>query len=120
MADSKLSPTALALMQRIDGILSAIKTPDSLFSDEVVSMLSALSPDELDKLKPPGNSIGYWTDDVGFTRRLAAYVFGVSPETVGELPGSYYVVLQALIAQNFLKFLGGAMRGTTRGSSACV
>lgn len=119
MAEIKKTPSALAvgLMRRIDDILS--KTPKgALFSDEVQGMMASLTPDELDELKPPGNSIGYWTDDVGFTRRLAAHLFCVSTETIGELPGGYYVVLQSLIAQNFLKFLGGAMSGGMPGGSA--
>lgn len=98
-----------ALIDKIGKIINDRKGTGDLVHDDVLQTLMHMRPSDFDRLCPPPASRGYWTDDNEFCKRLACYVFGVSPETFDEMPAYYYPVVVSIISQNFINFMARAI-----------
>ena len=110
--DKKLSPPAQNLRSSLDAILSAAKDRPKGFAyiDQVLQdKLKGMASKDMLALDPPSVDAGIWTNDAGFCRRLGAYLFGVSPESVDELPWQHLVFFQQIITANFIKSLEAAV-----------
>lgn len=105
-----MTPTAQKLADQIQAILAETKGQGTFVSDRVQDKIGQMRPRDIDALQPPPISHGYWTDDNGFCRRLAGHIFDVSPETIDEMPLGLYPIMLSIVSQNFLAFLGRAIR----------
>lgn len=106
------NPSLEKFKSSVDEILSRMGTQKSLLDDGVQHTLSKMRASDFDRLRPPPLSeYKFWTDDVQFCKRLACYVFGVSSETLEELPVNYYPLVLSIISQNFVNFMAGAIPG---------
>lgn len=112
METRQLTPSAKALYDRISGILSAakLKKEDAFIDDALQSALMDMTTRDMLDLEPPSIDKGVWTNDSAFCIRLGSRIFGVSPESVEELPWQYYMLFTQITAANFLKSLGAATR----------
>lgn len=105
----KYSPTAARLVDAVRKIMKETKGKETLVHPEILAKMQAMRPADLDALKPPTISSGFWTDDIGFCKRLAGYIFEASPETIEEMPAGLYPVMLTIISQNFINFMVAAM-----------
>lgn len=107
-----ISPPAQRLVDELNRILSAAKSRpkgvayiDSGLQDTLKSMTSA----DMLELDPPSVDAGIWTSDPGFCKRLGARLFGVSPESVDELPWTHLIFFQQIVTANFIRCLEQAV-----------
>lgn len=98
------TPTAQALSNRLNAILRA---GTSFIDTELQERLKLLRPKDIDELHPPSimTAGGVWTNDSGFCRRLGAWLFDVSDETVEELSARDYQIFHAVVAANFTVYM---------------
>lgn len=101
------TPTAKALSERLNGILDG---GTNFIDPSLQSRLQSLRPKEIDALRPPSimTAGGVWTNDPGFCRRLGAWLFDVSDETVEELSARDYQIFHAAVAANFTRYMESA------------
>ena len=107
--DKKITPTAAKLMENIRKVMADTAGKDNFVHPELVAKLESMRPVDLEALNPPAMSRGFWSDDLGFCKRLAGYLFDASPETINEMPGGLYTVLLSITSQNYINFLARAM-----------
>jgi hypothetical protein len=110
-----LSPTATALVAKIQEVVRKTSGSGSMVCPDVQSLFEDMSPADFNALNPPPCSQGFFTDDAAFCARLGGHIFGASPETINELPLNYYNILLNVVSQNFLAFLGAAIQDCTPG-----
>lgn len=108
-----LSPTATALVAKIQDIIRKTSGSGSMVCPDVQALFEQMTPADFNKLNPPPCSNGFFTDDCAFCARLGGHIFEASPETVNELPLNYYNILLNVVSQNFLAFLGAAIQDCT-------
>lgn len=98
------TPTAKALSERLNKILNA---GANFIEQDLQARLQSLRPKDIDALNPPSVMAagGIWINDAGFCRRLGAWLFDVSDETVEELSARDYQILQAAVAANFTRYM---------------
>lgn len=103
-----LTPTAQALYDAINSILKAAKSrpKGSGYIDQaLVEKLKSMTSADMLALDPPSVDAGIWTSDNDFCRRLGAVLFGVSPESVDELPWTHLIFFQQIVTANFIRCL---------------
>lgn len=107
-----LTPSAQILMDKLKAILVAAKSRakglayiDQGIQDALVSMTAS----DMLELDPPSVEAGIWTNDTAFCRRLGARLFGVSPESVDELPWQHLIFFQQIVTANFIRSLEQAV-----------
>ena len=107
MSEKKeLTPSARRLRDSISSILAESKGREEGrgFVDQgMQDMLKSMSAAQMLELSPPSVEAGLWTNDAGFCRRLGARLFGVSVESVDELPWQYYLFFVQIVTANFIK-----------------
>lgn len=104
MAEQSLTPSAKILADRIRQILAQgkEKKPGEKFHDDALKgALLAMTTQDMLELDPPGIEAGLWTNDYTFCRALGARLFGVSPESVDELPWTLNLFFRQIVAANF-------------------
>ena len=107
-----MTPTAQALFSSLNAILTAAKgrPKGSAYIDQALQdKLKGMTSKDMLALDPPSVDAGIWTNDAGFCRRLGAYLFGVSPESVDELPWQHLIFFQQIVTANFIKSLEQAV-----------
>lgn len=112
MDSVELSPSAKQLQGRVIEIMQrsrGLPPGEGLIDDALQAGLTGLSTADMLKLSPPGTDSGVWTNDQGFCVRLGARIFGVSPESVNELPWQHYLFFTQIVAANFIRSMGGAI-----------
>lgn len=112
MAEQSLTPSAKILADRIRQILIDTKNSaaSTRFHDpDLMSALRAMTTQDMLDLDPPGIEAGIWTNDYGFCRRLGARLFGVSPESVDELPWTLNLYFRQIVTANFTDCLAEAV-----------
>lgn len=103
-----LTPTASILVERVGRILAEGREKHEY--TEVMTELKKLKPSDFDELGLPSLSAGAPpTDDIGFCRRLASRLFGVTSDTLDELPANSYIMLLRVVAQSFLLYMAEAI-----------
>lgn len=107
-----MTPPAQALLSALNTILTAAKSrpKGSAYIDQALQdKLKGMTSKDMLALDPPSVDAGIWTNDAGFCRRLGAYLFGVSPESVDELPWQHLIFFQQIVTANFIKSLEQAV-----------
>lgn len=108
-----LTPSAQNLYNDISEILRASKknkTPgEGFISQKLQDALRDMTAADMLALAPPSAETGVWTNDTGFCRRLGARIFGVSPESVNELPWQYFLFFVQIVNANFIRSMEGAI-----------
>lgn len=107
-----MTPPAQALLSALNSILTAAKSrpKGSAYIDQALQdKLKGMTSRDMLALDPPSVDAGIWTNDAGFCRRLGAYLFGVSPESVDELPWQHLIFFQQIVTANFIKSLEAAV-----------
>jgi hypothetical protein len=107
-----MTPPAQALFSSLNAILTAAKgrPKGSAYIDQALQdKLKGMTSKDMLALDPPSVDAGIWTNDAGFCRRLGAYLFGVSPESVDELPWQHLIFFQQIVTANFIKSLEAAV-----------
>lgn len=111
MPEQKLTPPAQSLKNSIDVILVAAKSrPKAVgfIDDGLQKTLKGMTSADMLELDPPAVDAGIWTNDTDFCKRLGARLFGVSPESVDELPWTHLIYFQQIVTANFIKCLAEA------------
>ena len=107
----KMTPPAQNLKKAIDEILVAAKSRPKAVAfhrQELQDTLKGMTTADMLELDPPGADAGIWTNDTAFCKRLGARLFGVSPESVDELPWTHLIYFQQIVTANFIKCLAEA------------
>lgn len=107
-----MTPPAQALLSALNAILTAAKSRPrgSAYIDQALQdKLKGMTSKDMLALDPPSVDAGIWTNDACFCRRLGAYLFGVSPESVDELPWQHLIFFQQIVTANFIKSLEAAV-----------
>lgn len=98
-----MSPEVNIFCEKIEKMARA--GVDTGFIDEdIQATLMGMSGRDLDALKPPVATA--MTEDRDFLLRLAAYLFGVSPETVRDAPARIGYWAEVAARTNFTVYLG--------------
>lgn len=108
----ELTPPAKQLQSRVIEIVSRSRgrqDGEGLIDDALQTALTSMCTKDMLDLSPPGTDVGIWTNDTGFCVRLGARIFGVSPESVRELPWQHYLFFTQIVAANFLRCMGVAI-----------
>lgn len=108
----ELTPTAKQLHDRISAILAESKGKkpgEGFIIPELQVILQGMTAADMIELSPPSSEVGVWTSDNGFNLRLACKLFGVSPESVKELPWQHYLFLTQIVTANFIKCMEEVM-----------
>lgn len=107
-----MTPPAQALFGALNEILTAAKgrpKGSAYINQALQDKLKGMTTQGMLALEPPSVDAGIWTNDAGFCRRLGAYLFGVSPESVDELPWQHLIFFQQIVTANFIKSLESAV-----------
>lgn len=107
-----LTPSGQRLFDAVNAILIAAKTRPkgrSYIDQKLQEALKAMSASDMLELEPPSVEAGIWTSDPGFCKRLGARLFGVSPESVDELPWTHLIFFQQVVTANFIRCLEQAV-----------
>lgn len=102
---SQLTPPAQGLVSAINRIVAGAKQKKKgtgFLDPGIQDKLKSMSAADMLNLDPPSTEAGLWTSDLDFCKRLGASVFGVSPETVDELPWTHLIFLQQVVTVNFI------------------
>lgn len=108
----ELTPTARQLYDRISDIIAKSKGKkpgEGFIVSDLQNALQGMTASDMIALSPPSAEVGVWTADNGFNLRLACRLFGVSPESVQELPWQHYFVLTQIVSANFLRSMEEVM-----------
>jgi hypothetical protein len=107
-----LTPSAQSLLDRLNRILAEGKNRPkgtTYLCRDLQDALKAMTPKDMLELDPPSIEAGIWTNDAGFCKRLGARLFGVSPESVDELPWTHLIFFQQIVTANFIRCLEEAV-----------
>lgn len=101
-----LSPEVQNLVKRIDDIVKT-REKQAFVDESLLATLNSMTGRDLDTLKPP--MADGMLSDSGFVQRLAAYLFGVSVETLLDAPArtTYWAGLVA--TANFTVYMAGTV-----------
>lgn len=106
-----MTPAAQRLVDAINSIIvngRQKKKGESFIDAGLLDRLKSMSAADMLALDPPSVDAGLWVSDNGFCRRLGAYIFGVSPETVDELTWQHLIYFQQIVTVNFIRCLEAA------------
>lgn len=99
-----LSPEVQNLVKRIDDIVKA-REKQAFVDESLLDTLNSMTGRDLDTLKPP-IAEGMLSDS-GFVQRLAAYLFGVSIETLLDAPARITYWAEVITTANFTVYMAG-------------
>lgn len=100
-----LTPPAQVLLDKINRILAEGRNrpKGTTYLDKgLQEALKAMTTKDMLDLDPPSVEAGLWTNDADFCKRLGARLFGVSPESVDELPWTHLIFFQQIVTANFI------------------